>query len=126
MPKLWGDILNRIAECGENARPEIGMGVTMFDEYGRMAHEVVGICGPDRIKVRRLNAINKAEWPKQDYEFESNPEFPVFELSRKNGRWKYYVTNTSASSVGWIVGYADEYRADGGRGLDGTVLEGKR
>lgn len=111
MPKLWGSALNRIAELGASVEPEIGVGVTEFDKYDRRAYEVIGIVSPTEIIVRRLKCINKAEWPEQDYEYESDEgACPVKIRKVRNGRWRYCHSRTAIGTNGWIIGYADEYK----------------
>lgn len=111
--RLYGNLMNRIAESSAQPKPEIGMGATIHFYTDRHAATVVDVSKSGRrIVVREDKAIrtdSNGSSESQSYRYEPNPGGAehVFTL-RKNGRWVESKSAMSSGS-GLSLGERDEY-----------------
>ncbi|HHA5789787.1 TPA: hypothetical protein ACOBID_001828 [Enterococcus faecium] len=87
--KLQGSLQNRMME-GKATSKEIvvGMGATELLYTDRNPFTVIEVKSKNRIVVQEDDAINKATFPDQEWEYSRNPEGQTFELIKTKNGWK--------------------------------------
>ena len=115
--RVYGNIMNRIAESCKQTTPEVGMGATITMHSDRHAATIVAIevfkSGPKKGSISKIqvqqdkatrtdkNGMSEC----QEYTYTPNPKAQVQEFTlRKSGSWQE-VGGTS----GLIIGERDEY-----------------
>jgi hypothetical protein len=115
--RVYGNIMNRIAESCKQTTPEVGMGATITMHSDRHAATIVAIevfkSGPNKGTASRVTvqqdiakrADKNGMSECQEYTYTPNPKAQVQEFTlRKSGSWQE-VGGTS----GLIIGERDEY-----------------
>jgi hypothetical protein len=109
--RVYGNLMNRIAETIRPAIPQVGMGATILYHSDRSAYTIIAVDGKQitiqRDKVTRIDKNGMSE--SQDYTYAPSPQGEIKTATlRKNGT---YVIRGDALRGGTIVrvGVRDEY-----------------
>lgn len=110
--RVFGNLMNRIAEEAKMPEPKVGMGATINMHSDRYAVTIVEVVSPSRIVVQhdRSKLIGGSRQSEsQEYEFTPNPkgEKKVFS-KRKNGLW-IESGHERGSGTSLTIGVRDEY-----------------
>jgi hypothetical protein len=114
--RVYGNIMNRIAESCKQTTPEVGMGATITMHSDRHAATIVAIevfkSGPKKGSISKIqvqqdkatrtdkNGMSES----QDYAYTPNPDAAIQTFSqRKDGSWR------DSGGSGLVIGDRDEY-----------------
>jgi hypothetical protein len=106
--KVFGNLMNRLAESSKQPEPEVGMGATILMFSDRHPATIVKVLTPRKILVQEDNAKRTDKngmSESQDYTYTPNPKAPVRTFTRrKDGGWQ-----ESKSSPTLLIGTRDKY-----------------
>jgi len=106
--KVFGNLMNRIAEGPQAVEPAFDMGCTMTLYSDRHAGTVVAVPAKDRILVQEDTAIrtdSNGMSDSQTYRYEKNPRGKLF-VFRKDGagRWREAILNPETNRWKFVLG----------------------
>lgn len=90
--RVYGNLMNRIAEGAPNPEPKVGDGVTIYYWSDRHAGTIIAVKSPKSIVVQSDLEVrvdtNGPFTESQTYRYEQNQNGPTQTFTkRKNGRW---------------------------------------
>jgi hypothetical protein len=106
--RVYGNLMNRVAEHSLQPKPEVGMGATIYLWSDRLAGSVIRVTKSGKtawIQEDRTQRTDKnGQSEVQDYTFTADPDGRIFRATlRKDGTWR-------AGSNGVTFGRRDAYR----------------
>lgn len=104
--KIYGSLMNRIAEVSKQPKPEVGMGATIMMYTDRIAATIIKVTAKS-ITVQEdvsTRVDNNGMSESQEYSYKSNPkgQIQVFRL-RKRGGYR------NKDGDGLLIGDRDHY-----------------
>lgn len=110
--RVFGNLMNRIAEGAKMPEPQVGMGCTINMHSDRHAATIVKVISKTRVQVQEDKAklvSGSRQSESQEYEYTPNPKAEVRTFSkRKNGLW---IESKDGRSMGTslTIGEREEY-----------------
>lgn len=114
--KLYGSVINRMAEQRPSQEIFEGMGATQYLYSDRNAYEVVKVINQKHCFIRRVDAIrtdNNGMSECQEYRFESNEHYRLIEMVYRYHAW-YELRIFNGQKIyekwdGLVFGVQEEY-----------------
>ena len=113
--RIYGNLMNRVAESAKPPEPVIGMGATLCYYSDRHAATVIEVGQKNRVKyvvvrqdtARRTDTNGQSE--SQTYQYEPNPDGAEYKFTlRKNGRY-VQAGSSMKNGTGLLLGVREEY-----------------
>lgn len=110
--RVFGNLMNRVAETVQPKTPEVGMGCTILMFSDRHAATIVQVITPKKIviqedKATRTDTNGMSE--SQSYAYSANPTGHKHEVTlRKNGTWVIAGDSMRSGTI-LQIGERDEY-----------------